>query len=99
MHFIDHFAQRAKNYLSQANNNPVYPTSSSINDLKKFDTPLQEYPIEPTEVLALLDDIGSPATVKTTGGRYYGFVISGCLPAAMSAKLMATVWDQNVRLQ
>ncbi len=54
--------------------------------------------MDAAEVLALLDDIGSPATVKTTGGRYFGFVVGGSLPAAMSAKLLATVWDQNAGL-
>ncbi len=98
MHFIDEFARRAKHYLAQANSDPVYPKASSINDIKKFDAPLQENTIDSLEVLALLDDIGSPATVKTTGGRYYGFVNGGCLPAAMAAKLMATVWDQNAAL-
>ena len=33
--------------------------------------------------LALLDNIDSPATVATTGGRYLGFVIGGALPAAL----------------
>ncbi len=83
MHLIDEFAQRAKNYLSQANIDPVYPSDSSIYDLKTFDTALQQSPVDPADVLKLLDDAGSPATVKTTGGRFYGFVIGGCLPAAL----------------
>ncbi len=98
MHLIDEFAQRAKNYLSQANSDFVYPSESSIDDLKKFDTALQQSPVDPADVLKLLDDAGSPATVKTTGGRFYGFVIGGCLPAALYAKLLATVWDQNAAL-
>ncbi|HJX37613.1 MAG TPA: aminotransferase class V-fold PLP-dependent enzyme, partial [Anaerolineae bacterium] len=36
-----------------------------------------------------------PATVATTGGRYFGFVVGGCLPAAMAANMLAGVWDQN----
>ncbi|MEO6456501.1 MAG: pyridoxal-dependent decarboxylase [Ginsengibacter sp.] len=98
MHFIDEFSQRAKHYLSQTNGNPVYPNVSSINELKKFDTALQQNPVDTADVLKLLDDAGSPATVKSTGGRYYGFVNGGCLPAAMCAKLLATVWDQNAAL-
>lgn len=50
-------------------------------------------------VLALLDDIGSPATVATTGGRYYGFVIDGTLPAALAANWLAGAWDQNAAMQ
>src|SRR5437764_4160657 len=95
MHFLDEFAERAKNYIAQSNINPVFPVEAAILNLKMFDTELQQESINAHEVLAFLDDIGSPATVKSTGGRYFGFVTGGSLPAAMSAKLMASVWDQN----
>jgi len=49
------------------------------------------------EVLALLDDIGSPATVATTGGRLFG-LHGGVLPAALAANWLAGVWDQNAAL-
>ena len=95
MHLIDQFAEIAKNYLSAQNDDPVFPTQSTINNLEKFNTALEEESVDASEVLALLNDIGSPATVKNTGGRYYGFVTGGSLPAAMSAKLLSTIWDQN----
>ena len=69
MHFIDAFSERAKNYLQHANDNPVYPSQTAVLDLEQLNTGLQEQSIDPSEVLALLDDVGSPATVKSTGGR------------------------------
>jgi glutamate/tyrosine decarboxylase-like PLP-dependent enzyme len=43
----------------------------------------------------MLDDVGSPATVINTGGRYFGFVNGGALPAALAADWLTTAWDQN----
>jgi glutamate/tyrosine decarboxylase-like PLP-dependent enzyme len=97
-HFINQFTQYAKNYIAGLPNHPVFPIPSAIQQLEQLDTPLQEDSLEPEAVLALLDETGAPATVKSTGGRYYGFVTGGCLPAALSAKLLASVWDQNAAM-
>jgi len=46
-------------------------------------------------VLALLDDYGSPATVASAGGRYFGFVTGGAMPVTVAAQYLAAAWDQN----
>ncbi len=98
MNIIDSFSERARTYISESKNNPVYPTQASLKMMKDLIEPLPENPMDASEVLSLLDAKGSPATLKSTGGRYFGFVTGGSLPAAMMAKLMATVWDQNAGL-
>jgi glutamate/tyrosine decarboxylase-like PLP-dependent enzyme len=50
------------------------------------------------ETLALLDRVGSPATVASAGGRYFGFVNGACLPASLAAHVLASAWDQNAAL-
>jgi len=49
-------------------------------------------------VLKLLDEIGSPATVASTGGRFFGGVIGGALPVTVAAHWLADAWDQNACL-
>ena len=92
-------AARAARYLNQINERRVAPSSESIARLKRLGGPLPDGPADPAELLALLDDVGSPATVATTGGRYFGFVIGGTLPVALAANWLAGAWDQNAAMR
>ena len=92
-------AARAAHYLSGMNDRPVAPTGESVARLRELEEPLPEGPSDPAQLLALLDELGSPATVATTGGRYFGFVIGGSLPAALAANWLAAAWDQNACMQ
>src|SRR5690348_10435878 len=87
-------ADRACGYLEKLDGRAVAPTGQAIEGLKKFSLPLPQEATDPLEVLAMLDDLGSPATVATTGRRYFGFVIGGVLPAALAANWLAGAWDQ-----
>src|SRR5207302_6617864 len=53
---------------------------------------------DPQQLLAQLDDIGSPATVASAGGRYFGFVIGGSLPVSLAANWLVGAWDQDAGL-
>jgi xanthine/CO dehydrogenase XdhC/CoxF family maturation factor len=59
---------------------------------------LPDQPRTPVKVIEELDTIGSPATVASAGGRFFGFVIGGCLPAALAANILAAAWYQNAVL-
>ena len=74
------------------------PSAEAIAALDAFVEPLPEKPSEPDDVLKMLDELGSPATMGISGARFFGFVIGGSVPAALAANWLATAWDQNAGL-
>ncbi|MBX3062737.1 MAG: aspartate aminotransferase family protein [Anaerolineae bacterium] len=88
-------AERASRYLESLDERAVVPTTDALTQLSRLDEPLPDLPSDPEAVIALLDEIGSPATVATAGSRYFGFVTGGSLPATLAANWMAGAWDQN----
>ncbi|MRR29392.1 aspartate aminotransferase family protein, partial [bacterium] len=81
-------------YLKSVNDRNVYPDDQALEALKIFDEPLAQKPGEAEKILDLLHDYGSPATVATTGGRYFGLVVGSSFPPVMAVKWLADVWDQ-----
>jgi glutamate/tyrosine decarboxylase-like PLP-dependent enzyme len=92
-------AERAERYIETIGERRVAPGTDELAALARFHEPLPESPSDPREVLEMLDGIGSPATVATTGNRYFGFVVGGSLPVVTAANWLAGAWDQNVALR
>jgi len=91
-------AQRAQAYLETINERKVAPDPAAVEKLKELDQPLGDGPTDAHEVLAMLDDYVSPATLATTGPRFFGFVIGGAYPVTVGANWLAAAWDQNTGL-
>jgi glutamate/tyrosine decarboxylase-like PLP-dependent enzyme len=92
---LTHAAGHATRYLEHLDARGVAPCEEAVARLAELYEPLPGAPTPPETVLDLLDRLGSPATVATAGGRFFGFVIGGSLPATLAANWLAAAWDQN----
>jgi glutamate/tyrosine decarboxylase-like PLP-dependent enzyme len=91
-------AQRASRYLESLDTRSVAPEAQALAALARFNRAFPEHTTSAESVLAELDEIGSPATMASAGGRFFGFVTGGALPAAVAANWLAATWDQNAGL-
>jgi len=92
---LDEASRRARHYLAALDARAVAPSPQALAALARFDGPLPEHTSSAMEVLAELDEFGSPATMASAGGRFFGFVIGGSLPVTVAASWLASAWDQN----
>jgi glutamate/tyrosine decarboxylase-like PLP-dependent enzyme len=87
-------AKRAANYLRGIGERRVAPTPDTIGGLKALAGPLPDSGASPNEILSLLDNVAAPATIASTAGRYFGFVVGGTIPGALVASWLNSTWDQ-----
>jgi glutamate/tyrosine decarboxylase-like PLP-dependent enzyme len=96
---LDDAATRARRYLRSLDDRSVAPDPAAVAALQRLDEPLPAASSPPQQVLALLDEMVSPATMAMAGPRFFGFVIGGALPVTVASNWLTTAWDQNAALQ
>tara|TARA_R100001244_G_scaffold86820_10_gene66511 strand:+ start:49824 stop:51248 length:1425 start_codon:yes stop_codon:yes gene_type:complete len=84
----------AAEYIANVAHRRVSPDAAMMEGMQRFDSPMPERVGDPRETLRLLHKLGSPATMATTAGRFFGLAVGGTLPAAMGARVLSTAWDQ-----
>lgn len=89
-------AERGIAYREAGAARRVAPSPEAVAAATKFIEPMPDIGADEKHVLAMLDEVGSPATVMMTGPRYFGFVIGGSLPVTVATNWLTTAWDQNV---
>ncbi len=85
-------------YADAALERNVFPTPQALDRLTHFDEALPDKPGDARQILHQLDQYGSPATVAQIGGRYFGLVNGGVIPATLAVRWLTDFWDQNTPL-
>jgi glutamate/tyrosine decarboxylase-like PLP-dependent enzyme len=92
-------AERAATYVMAERDRAVFPSAEAVDRLRSLTmNATLDRPLDPIDVIAMLDEIGGAATVTNTGGRYFGFVTGGVEPVGLAASILASTWDQNAAL-
>jgi glutamate/tyrosine decarboxylase-like PLP-dependent enzyme len=88
----------ATGFLEELPERKVAPTATAEELRKELGGPLPESPRDPRRVVAELARAVEPGLMASAGGRFFGFVIGGSLPAALAADWLTSAWDQNAGL-
>ncbi len=91
-------ADHAIAYATTIDDRPPTPSAEALAALTEFDEPLPEGPRDPSSTIDLLQRVGGPATMGTTGQSYFGFVNGATFPVALGASFLVDAWDQNAAL-
>ncbi|MGJ4942909.1 pyridoxal phosphate-dependent decarboxylase family protein [Bradyrhizobium sp. HKCCYLS1011] len=85
-------------HLSSAETAPVNATTGLAELRARFGKPLPESGTDAAEVIDDLVRDAEGGLLGCNGGRFFGWVIGGTLPAALAADWLVSTWDQNAAI-
>ena len=88
-------ASIALSYLAQLDDLPVAPTAGPRELRFRLAKQLNESGIDAEQVIRELAADVEGGIMASAGGRFFGWVMGGALPAALGADWLASTWDQN----
>src|SRR5271156_3820180 len=89
---------RALSYLDGLDRMPVASRVDRATVWRRLAKPLTEEGVSPEVVVADLARDVEGAIVGSAGGRFFGWVIGGALPAALAADWLTSAWGQKAAL-
>jgi glutamate/tyrosine decarboxylase-like PLP-dependent enzyme len=88
-------AELAIEHLASLDDAPVYPNEPAPALHAALDVPLPDQGVDAVSVIEDLAFGAAPGLVASPGGRYFGFVTGGAVPASVAADWLTSAWDQN----
>jgi glutamate/tyrosine decarboxylase-like PLP-dependent enzyme len=88
----------AKAYLTALPRQPAGVAPDPARLRRRLHRPLAEHGVAAETVLDDLVADTADGLMGSAGGRFFGWVIGGALPAALAADWLTAVWDQNAAL-
>src|SRR6516162_4343579 len=88
----------AVSFLDGLDSKPVSEPVDLADLRMRLGRPLGDESCAPESVIAELARDVEGAVMRSAGGRFFGWVIGGGLPAAIAADWLTAVWDQNAVL-
>ena len=82
-------------HLSSLDQSHVGATADVPTLRARIDKPLSDNGSAPEQVIADLVRDVEDGIIASPGGRFFGWVIGGSLPAALAADWLTSAWDQN----
>ncbi len=88
----------ALQHLADADDRPVGATADLDGLRERLDRPLPQAGTDPVRVIDDLVRDSAGGILGSAGGRFFGWVIGGTLPAALAADWLTSAWDQNAAI-
>jgi len=85
-------------HLDRLHRSPVSATVTTQELRQRLARPLADEGIDPAQVIDELVADAAGGILGSAGGRFFGWVIGGSVPAALAADWLTSTWDQNAAL-
>ena len=90
--------RHAEDYLNRLDDGPVAGASDIASLRRAIGKPLADGGVPAAQVIDDLARDARDGLLCSSGGRFFGWVIGGTLPAALAADWLTATWDQNAAL-